>query len=68
MPSSAGKKKTLRIKIRFEYEKHKITKENLYNSKKKDNKKMNEHIQEKQNVVDSYINMVSGHRPVNKKK
>ena len=58
---------TLRINTRFEHEKNKMTKENLYNSKKKDHQKLNGHIQEMQWVVDSYINLVSGHRPVNQK-
>ncbi len=58
---------TLRINTRFEYEKNKMTKENLYNSKKKDHQKLNGHIHEMQWVVDSYINLISGHRPVNQK-
>jgi len=42
-----------------------MTAENFYNAKMKDHEKLNGHIQEMQWVVDSYINLVSGHRPVN---
>lgn len=56
---------TLKINTRFEYVKNKMTADNLYNSKMKDHAKLNAYIQEMQWVVDSYINLVSGHRPVN---
>ena len=56
---------TLKINTKFEYVKNKMTVDNYYNSKMKDHKKFNGHIQEMQWVVDTYINLVSGHRPVN---
>ncbi len=56
---------TLRINTKFQYVKNKMTADNFYNSKMKDHEKLNAHIQEIQWVVDSYINIVSGHRPVN---
>lgn len=58
---------TLRINTKFEYAKNKMTADNFYNSKMKDHSKLNGHIQEMQWVVDSYINLVSGHHPVNQK-
>ena len=57
----------LKINTKFEYVKNKMTVDNLYNSKMKDHEKLNGHIQEMQWVVDTYINLVSGHRPVNQK-
>lgn len=57
----------LKINTKFEYVKNKMTVDNLYNSKMKDHEKLNGHIQEMQWVVDSYINLISGHRPVNQK-
>ncbi len=55
----------LKINTKLEYVKNKMTADNLYNSKMKDFNKLNGHIQEMQWVVDSYINLVSGHKPVN---
>lgn len=55
----------LKINTKFEYVKNKMTADNLYNKKMKDHEKLNGHIQEMQWVVDSYINLVSGHKPVN---
>ena len=54
----------LKINTKLEYVKNKMTADNLYNSKMKDFNKLNGHIQEMQWVVDSYINLVSGHKPV----
>ena len=42
-----------------------MTSENFYNTKMKDHEKLNGHMQEIQWVVDEYINLVSGHRPIN---
>ncbi|HKJ81650.1 MAG TPA: hypothetical protein VJ954_06475, partial [Ignavibacteriaceae bacterium] len=42
-----------------------MTADNFYNSKMKDHEKLNAHIQEMQWVVDTYINLVTGHHPVN---
>jgi len=56
---------TLKINTKFEYVKHKMTADNLYNKKMADYQKLNGHIQEMQWCVDTYINLVSGHRPVN---
>jgi integrase len=58
---------TLKINTKFEYAKNKMTSENFYNSKMKDHEKLNGHIQEIQWVVDTYINLVSGHRPINQR-
>lgn len=55
----------LKINTKFEYAKNKMTADNFYNSKMKDHEKLNGHIQEMQWLVDSYINLVSGHHPVN---
>ncbi len=57
----------IRINTRFEYVKNKMTSENFYNSKMKDHEKLNGHIQEIKWVVDSYINLVSGHRSINQR-
>ncbi len=56
---------TLKINTKFEYVKNKMTADNLYNAKMKEHQKLNSHIQEMQWNVDTYINLVSGHRPVN---
>jgi integrase len=56
---------TLKINTKYEYAKNKMTVDNLYNSKMDNHEKLNAHIQEMQWVVDSYINVVSGHHPVN---
>ncbi len=58
---------TLRINTKFRYVKNKMTADNRYNSKMKDHEKLNGHIDEIQWCVDSYINLVSGHHPVDQK-
>jgi integrase len=55
----------LRINTKFEFANNKMTSENFYNTKMKDHEKLNGYIQEMQWVVDEYINLVSGHRPIN---
>ncbi len=55
----------LRINTRYEFAKNKMTSENYFNTKMKDHEKLNGHMQEIQWVVDEYINLVSGHRPIN---
>ena len=57
----------LRINTRYEYVKNKMTAENLYNSKMKDHKKINTEILEIQYAVDTYINLIGGHKPINQK-
>ena len=58
---------TLKINTKLLYEKNKMTKENLYNKKKENYQKLNTYIQETQYAVDTYINLVSGHKPVNQR-
>ncbi len=58
---------TLRINTKFQYAKHKMTTDNRYNSKMKDHEKLNGHIDEIQWVVDTYINLMSGRKPLNQK-
>ena len=57
----------LRINTRYEYVKNKMTADNLYNSKMKDHKKINTEILEIQYAVDTYINLIGGHKPINQK-
>ena len=56
---------TLKINTRMQWVKNKMTTDNFYNSKMKDHKKLNGRIQEMQWVVDTYINLMSGHKPIN---
>ncbi len=57
----------LRINTRYEYVKNKMTADNLYNSKMKDHEKINTEIREIQYAVDTYINLIGGHKPINQK-
>jgi integrase len=57
----------LRINTRYEYVKNKMTTDNLYNSKMKNHEKINTEIREIQYAVDTYINLIGGHKPINQK-
>ena len=57
----------IRINTKLEYAKNMMTSKNFYNSKMKDHVKLNAHIQEIQWNVDTYINIVSGNKPVNQR-